>query len=75
MFESSSLWKGHYFAQLPPVRAAQGVKSHTDKSELTLKWRQEGKQLYIDVNGKCVCSACMYESVLIIVKWKILKIV
>lgn len=64
MFESSSLRKGHYFAQLPSVRAAQGDKSHTDKSELTLEWRQEGRQLYINVNGKCVWSACMYEGVL-----------
>lgn len=45
--ESYSPWKGHCFAQLPSARAARGVESHRDKSEMTLKQRNEGCRLFI----------------------------
>lgn len=37
--------KGHCCAQLPSAGAARGVKSHVDKTEVTLTQRQEGIQI------------------------------
>lgn len=46
-YESYSPWKGHCFAQLPSAGAAWGVESQIDKSEMTLKQRQEGCRLFV----------------------------
>lgn len=46
-YESYSLWKGHCFAQLPSAGAVRGVESHVDRSEMTLKQRQEGGRLLV----------------------------
>lgn len=47
MYESYSPWKGHCFAQLPSAGAACGVETQIDKSEMTLKQRQEGHRLFV----------------------------
>lgn len=46
-YESYSPWKGHCFAQLPSAGAAWGVESQIDKSEMTLKQRQDGCRLFV----------------------------
>lgn len=61
MYESYSPWKGHCFAQLPSARAARGVESQIDKSQMTLKQKAGGLQTRWDSHvqdGLCVlyCS-------------------
>lgn len=47
MYESYSPRKGHCFARLPSAGAAWGVESQIDKSEMTLKQRQEGCRQFV----------------------------